>query len=121
MSETSRYEQLENEAKRYHAEHPEVWEMFCKLTRSRIRRGFQNYSARAIFHAIRWEKERPFYLEGEEFKLNDHHSPFYARWFMRASPEHAGFFRLRKQTSREAPASTLPPLGPADFPEGTDE
>lgn len=115
MTET-RHEQLRQEATAFHRKHPEVWEMFVRLTTSRIARGFEHYSARAIFHQIRWEKEQPTYEAGEEFKLNDHHTPFYARRFMRLYPHHEGFFRTRIQKSHDVEASNRPPLGPGDFP-----
>jgi hypothetical protein len=33
---------------------------------------------------------------------------------MKKYPQHAGFFRTRKLTSEDAPASDLPERGPAD-------
>jgi hypothetical protein len=36
---------------------------------------------------------------GEEFKINNNWSSFYARKFMKESPAYEGFFRLRTQTS----------------------
>lgn len=89
--------------------------MFVRFTRDRIGRGFDHYSSDAIFHRIRWESSKPSYKEGEEFKLNDHHTAFYARRFMRMYPQHAGFFRTREQTSRYEDASNRPALGPEDF------
>ena len=117
---TSRYEQLRQECIAFHSRHPEVWDAFCRLTHRVINRGFQNYSARAIFQQIRWETDMGE-LGSDNFKINDHHSPFYARAFMRRYPQYAGFFRLREQRSRGTPASRLPPLGPADFPYVGDE
>jgi len=113
MSE-SRQDQLRNECKKFHKAHPEVWMAFVRLTQSRIDKGFQHYSARAIFHQIRWEQEKPEYETGQEFKLNDHHSPFYARRFNRMYS--TDLFRLRRQISQDAPATDLDELGPEDFP-----
>lgn len=113
---TTRKEQMAEEAAAFHKAHPEVWTMFVLFTRDRIQRGFKAYSSDAIFHRIRWETAKPTYAPGEEFKLNDHHTAFYARRFMRMYPEFAGFFRTRKQLSENQPASTLPPLTPDDFP-----
>jgi hypothetical protein len=98
------YEDMYARCVEFNREHPEVWRMFVEFTRDRIERGFDHYSARAIFHRIRWETEYPGSTEGEEYQLNDHHSPFYARAFMNTFPEHRGFFRVRVQTSRAVAA-----------------
>jgi len=111
----TRYDQLRDECRRFHAKHPDIWDLFEQFTRQKIRQGFKNYSARGVFHRIRWETEKPKYKQGEEFKLNDHHSPFYARRFMRMYPDCAGFFRTRVQLSKATSPTSLPPLGPADF------
>lgn len=108
----ARIDQLEAEAMRFHLEHPEVWSLFIQFTKDRISRGFSHYSARAIFHRIRWETAVPEYELGKGFKMNDHHSPFYSRWFMEAYPRHDGFFRIRYQTSADAPPMTGSPFVP---------
>lgn len=89
--------------------------MFCQFTLDRIRRGFKNYSADAIFHRIRWEMQKPDYEVGKEFKLNDHYTAFYARAFMKSFPEHYGFFRTRTQVSRYGAPCNLPDLGPEAY------
>lgn len=93
----SRREQLESAAYKFHSVHPVVWVLFLRFTRNRIAKGFKHYSARAIFHRIRWETSFPTYEPGKDFKLNNNHSPFYARWFHETCPEHDGFFRTRHQ------------------------
>jgi hypothetical protein len=116
----TRREQMRQRCEEFHRRHPEVWEMFKGFTQDRIALGFESYSADAIFHRIRWETARPEYKRGEEFKLNDHYTAFYARRFHKAYPHLAGFFRTRKQTSEGADACNLPELGPGDYrPEGT--
>jgi len=91
--------------------------MFCALALGRIKLGFKHYSADAIFHRIRWEMTKPEYKEGEEFKINNNYTSVYARGFMNKYPEHAGFFRLREQSSKNDKASNRPPLGPKDYKE----
>ena len=112
----TRHEQLRAEAQAFHNKHPEVWDMFVRFTKDRIQRGFSHYSSDAIFHRIRWETARPDYDKNRDFKLNDHHTAFYGRRFMRMFPEHEGFFRTRKQPSKSQSQSPFPPLGPKDFP-----
>lgn len=113
---TSRRDQLHDQCAAFHKAHPEVWAMFERFTLERISRGFQHYSARAIWHRIRWEMAKPDYQPGEEFKLNNNHTPFYARRFHRLHPKHADFFHTRRQISDDDDAVGLPALGPDDFP-----
>lgn len=95
-----RHEQMLKACKKFHANHPEVWDYFEKFTFERIHRGFKHYSARGIWHRIRWETAAP-YPDGTErpFKLSNNHTPFYARAFMRKYPQYAGFFRTKTQKS----------------------
>tara|TARA_R100001086_G_C11727699_1_gene228762 strand:+ start:313 stop:678 length:366 start_codon:yes stop_codon:yes gene_type:complete len=113
----TRYDQMREQVQRFHDEHPEVWDLFVRFTLEKINREFSHYSARGIFHRIRWETDDPSYEKGLEFKLNDHHSPFYARRFHKMYPKHEGFFRTREQISSRNDPSGLPELGPADYEE----
>lgn len=94
---------------------PEVWGMFSRFTFERIRMGFKNYSANAIFERIRWETDQADDEGGSTFKMNNNYRAFYARAWMLKYPEYDGFFRLRKQISEERDATDMPPLGPAYF------
>ena len=113
----TRYDELLAEVKKYHAEHPLVWKHFCGFTFELINRGFKHGSAYAVFERIRWETDQADSDGISTFKANNNYRPFYARAFMKKFPEHKGFFRLRYQTSKDAEAVHLPPLGPKDFPE----
>ena len=110
----SRHDEMTQQVKAFHQEHPQVWQLFSRFTEELIHRGFEHYSAKGVFERIRWETAE---ADGalNEFKLNNNYSAFYARAFMRANPEHEGFFRTRHQISAGAPAAKLPPLGPRDF------
>jgi hypothetical protein len=114
-STSTRLDEMRQQVSAFHARHPEVWGLFVQFTIEKINQGFKNYSARGIFHRIRWETDQPNYMEGCEFKLNDHYSPFYARRFMRMYPQHDGFFRTRRQTSQEDYPSQMEPLVPRDY------
>lgn len=114
-SKTTRLDELREQVSAFHAKHPEVWDLFSLFTMEKINQGFQNYSARGIFHRIRWETDKPIYSKGYDFKMNDHYSPFYARRFMAMHPEHKGFFRTRQQTSEDSYPSQMSPLTPRDY------
>ena len=95
-----RYGQMLRAAQDYHQKHPEVWDYFVQFTMERINQGFKHYSARGIFHRIRWETAVP--TDEGQYKISNNHSPFYAREFMKRYPQHAGFFRTTKLISKGA-------------------
>lgn len=100
----------------FHKAHPEVWKLFARFTFELIARGFKHYSAQhGVFARIRWETDQADVDGNSTFKVNNNHSPFYARAFMKKYPEHDGFFRTRQQTSEHEGATGLPELGPQDF------
>jgi len=114
-SKLTRLDEMREQVSAFHSGHPEVWDLFVRFTEEKINRGFKHYSARGIFHRIRWETELPFYEKGRDFKINDHYSPFYARRFHRMYPQHQGFFRTRRQTSQEDYPTQMSPLTPRDY------
>lgn len=121
MSETAsaqktRREELREQCEAFDRAHPEVWQAFCRFTLERIRAGFRHGGVNAIFERMRWELSTPDDHGASRFKINNNYAPFYARWFAECYPEHAGFFRMRAQTSDHEPATYLPELTPADFP-----
>jgi hypothetical protein len=123
----TRKDEMREQAVAFHQQHPEVWKLFVKFTFDRINRGFKHYSARAIFHRIRWETDQAKDVAENEFKIGNNHSPFYARAFMRSYPQYGptldkddrvveqGFFRIREQISEKSGPSKAPPLGPRDY------
>jgi hypothetical protein len=110
----TRYDELREEVQAFHDEHPRVWELFKQFTMNRVQLGFTHYSAYAIFERIRWETDQANTPENQ-FKLNNNYRPFYARKFMATYPEYEGFFRVRKQTSKDKAATGMRPLTPQDF------
>ena len=76
-------------------DNPKIWEYFKRfaLEATKVR---DHFSAKAIFHRIRWET---MISETDgDFKVSDGWISHYARKFMREYPEHSGFF---KTTSRK--------------------
>ena len=110
----SRRDEIAEQCTAFHQQHPEVWDLFVQFTTEMIDKGFSNYSCKAIFERIRWEKDAGG--DGIElFKLNNNYTAFYGRRFMRVYPEHEGFFRTREQTSESESATGLPELSPANY------
>lgn len=76
---------------KFDAEHPELYQAFKKIAlRAALARS--RYSARGIFHIIRWES---LVSTGTDYKIDDGWSPHYARKFMAEYPEHGEFFETR--------------------------
>jgi len=77
----------------HHAEHPEIYEMFCRFALQVVNLR-DHYSAKSIFHRIRWET-----MVGEQypasFKIDDGWISHYARMFMEDYPQYEGFFQTR--------------------------
>lgn len=88
---------LRDAFERFDADNPKVWELFVRFTKQLIVRGFKHYSADAVLHRVRWETAVE--THGDVWKVNNNHTPYYARKFERAYPEHAGFFRKRELRS----------------------
>ena len=110
----TRHDELKDAVTAFHKAHPQVWILFDRFTRDRIKRGFKHYSAKAIFERVRWETDQAITAD-EDFKLNNNFPAFYARRWMKMNPEHDGFFRTRKQISKQAEAANLPELTPGYF------
>ena len=53
----TRLDEMREQCVEFHKKHPEVWDLFEQFSFQMINRGFQNYSAKAIFERIRWEKD----------------------------------------------------------------
>jgi hypothetical protein len=84
----------------FHLAHPEVGSKFIEHARQwRERRPEGPCSADLLGHVVRWHTTlggRP--EDGDDFKMNDNYTAYYARWVMRECPElrDPPIFRLRK-------------------------
>jgi len=110
----NRLEEMRLQVIDFHNKHPEVWDLFVRFSFEKIKCGFKNYSAKAIVERIRWESD----VGGDgvaQFKIGNNYPSFYARRFMRAYPQHEGFFRTRKQTSEDQDPTRKPEITPEDI------
>lgn len=79
----------------YHNKHPEIYDMFVKFAKIATQHK-EYYSAKAIFHRIRWET---MVTGTGDYKIDDGWISHYARKFMKDYPEHDGFFKTRLRGS----------------------
>jgi len=81
----------------FHKNNPRIYILFIKFTNMVIERKRKYYSAKAIFHRIRWEtmmSSDTHQLLGD-FKIDDGWISHYARKFMDDFPQHVGFFKTQ--------------------------
>jgi len=90
-----RRKELDKQFWKFHKKNPKVWKLFVKFTFQIIKRGFENYSARAVIHRIRWHTN--IETTGSQYKICNNHASRYARLFHHEFPEYKGFFKTRKR------------------------
>ena len=76
------------------AKKAELWRLFQHFAWQVVGSGRKHFSARAIFHRIRWEAtvvQRSL----TDFKINNNLSKEFSERFMAENPQHQGFFRTR--------------------------
>jgi hypothetical protein len=77
----------------FHEAHPQVYAELKRLALAMKKRGFTSYSIVTLYGVARY---RLSLESGEEYKLNNNHSPHYARLLMDREPELRGFFETRE-------------------------
>ena len=83
----------------WHAENPQVYELFKRFTFEAIGRGHNRLSAWLIVNRIRWETTVE--TLGGDFKISNNFIAYYARLFMEEHPEYRGFFRTKAMKGEE--------------------
>ena len=77
----------------FHAKNPQVYELVKRYAYEVLAKGHEHYSVFTIIQRIRWHTE--IETDGDTFKINNNHAPYYARLFHLDHPSHDGFFHLR--------------------------
>ena len=96
----TRHEQLEVSFKQFDQDNPQVYEAFKKLTFSALDNGDAHASAGDLFQDIRSDPEITT-ESGDQFKINQNFSPFYAQKLVKEHPCHSQAFKLKKQPSKQ--------------------
>ena len=71
-----------------------VWDAFVDEAKKIINRGFKHYSARTIICVMRHHSAVA--EKDGEYKINNNHSPYFARLFDLMYPQHAGLWEYRE-------------------------
>lgn len=78
----------------YHENNPIVFSAFKMFAEEVKNRGYDHYSAKAIFERVRWHLQ--FETDSDDgFKINNSYTSRYARLLVNEFPEFEGFFRTR--------------------------
>lgn len=78
----------------FHKANPQVFTLFRQFAESALLSGNRRrFGARMIGERIRWYTAVE--TTDQEFKINDHHWPYYARLLMLSDPRFEGFFERR--------------------------
>jgi hypothetical protein len=79
----------------FHKKNPQVYKMLVSKCKSwRFRHPKKKLGIRMLWEAMRWDYMMQ--TDAEDFKLNNNHTPFYARMIMDCEPELSGIFELRE-------------------------
>ena len=100
----TRCEELRIAVNKFHKEHPEVWDLFCKFAFEKIKQGHNYYGAKSVMERVRWETS----AGGKSPKINNNYVAFYSRRFSENPPEYSEFFRTRSQISKLSPPKYKP-------------
>ena len=74
-------------------ENEHIWVAFRDEALKMTRMGYSHYSSQTIFEYLRHHSA--ISENTDEYKLNNSHTPYLARLFAMAYPEHAGLFEYR--------------------------
>jgi hypothetical protein len=81
----------------FHNENGPLFESLLQGARSLKASGRKLFGIAAIFEEIRWYG--PDTNKTDEFKINDHHGPFYARLLQMSDPTLCGLFAMRESVA----------------------
>jgi hypothetical protein len=76
----------------YDSKHPDIYELFKQFA-LQIAKRKNSYSAKSIFHRVRWETD--IGDVGGDYKIDDGWISHYARKFAKEFPQHEYFFKFR--------------------------
>jgi len=82
-------------AMHFDSQNGHVYKAFERCALALIGSGVRHYGAKAIFEYLRYATNVRGL--GDQFKLNNNYTAYYARKFEKLHPEHEGFFSIRNK------------------------
>lgn len=93
----------------FHRQNPHVYQAIVRIAHDLKGRGFSKCSIWLIFNRLRWLYA--IQTQGDEFRLNNNFTAYYARTVMAANADLDGFFEVRKHKGQEPYLPDLAALG----------
>jgi hypothetical protein len=95
---------MRREFLKFHRDNPWVYAKLVKYCKKLIDANWSKYSMRTLISVIRFDRDletggAEVTIDGGDtlrVKINDHHSPYYARLFAYKHPRHEYFFEYRR-------------------------
>ena len=103
----------------FHEANPWIYDRLKEMCTQLRSKGFRHYSTRTVIHALRFEWDvktggEEVRVDGDSeprvVKLNNNHSPYYARMLIEENRDFWDFFELRRAAGD--PVELPPPPGP---------
>lgn len=103
-----RRERLFAAFKVFFLDNPDIVNAFEQFLFETLAAGKKRYSSDALFHRVRWWSEIETRKLADDFKLNNNHTAYLARFFMASYPELLAieFFKLRDPMPRHFQANS---------------
>lgn len=99
---------IENDFLDFHAANPHVYDNLVRLARAwSARRNARKVGMKMLFEVLRWEVAMK--TTGDDFKLNNNYTSYYARLIMEQEPDLVGIFETRALAVSER--TTYEPAG----------
>lgn len=92
----------------FHEENPDVYWELKRLAEQLRERGHRTYGMKGLFEVLRWHRD--LQTVGNEFKMCNTYTAWYARLLMKNEPDLYMFFRLRASKADQDPAFRRPDL-----------
>jgi len=84
---------LTSQFEEFHRQNPHIYQAIVRIALDLKGRGFSKCGMKMIFERLRWLYA--IQTKGEDFKLNNNYTAYYARVVMAAEPQLQGFFQTR--------------------------
>ena len=86
---------------RFHQQNHHVLRYVVRIAQELKKRGFTRAGMKLIFERLRWLYA--WQTRGDDYKLNNNYTAYYARVVMLICPDLDGFFKVRKQRTLYEP------------------
>jgi hypothetical protein len=89
----------ESAFREFNTANPIVYRKLVEFALQARATGRKHFGMKALFERLRWWSQVE--TRGDEYKLNNNYTAFYARMLMDRNPELGGFFELRRSVADE--------------------